>query len=216
MKKIAIGCGIALLIVGVCAAGVAYYLYRQFSPMVAQFAELGQVGDIERNVRNRAPFTPPASEELTDAQIEKLLQVQGEIRRRLGERMASLEGKYKTLLDKQTATATDAPTIIRAYGDLAKMWIDAKRGQVEALNAANLSLDEYRWIREQAYRAIGLQYVDLDLARLADDARRGVTPESAGQLKGSIGPSGPETNRTRLEPVRKQLEDNLALASLGL
>ena len=87
MKKLAIGCGVAVLVVGIAAAAVSYYVYRQVAGTLTQFAELSQVPDLERTVTNRAPFSPPASEELTESQIEKLVQVQSEVRRRLGERM---------------------------------------------------------------------------------------------------------------------------------
>jgi hypothetical protein len=216
MKKLAVGCGLVVLVTGVAAAGIAYYLYRQVSSTVAQFAELAQVADLERGVRNRAAFVPPSSEELTDSQIEKLLQVQSEVRRRLGERMTAFEAKYKALSQKENASIGDAPALLRAYSDLAATWIDAKRGQVEALNTAGLSLDEYRWVRDQAYRALGMPFVDLDIGKLVDQARRGVTSETPGQLRGSIEPAGPESNRTRVEKVKKQLEENLALASFGL
>lgn len=216
MKKLAIGCGIVLLVIGVVGAGIGYYAYRQFSSAVTQLAELGKVPDLEREVRNRNPFVPPASEELTGSQVEKLVQVQAEVRRRLGERMKEFEAKYRTLADKDNASLSDAPALLRAYGELAAAWLDAKRGQIDALNAAELSLDEYRWIRDQAYRALGQPYVDLDIARIVDEARRGVTSEQPGQLRGSMGPSGPESNRALIEKFKKQLEENLALASFGL
>src|ERR671913_255741 len=142
MKKLAIGCGIVVLLVGVCAVGLTYYLYRQVSSTLSQYADLATVPDLERSVSNRAPFTPPASEELTDSQIEKLVQVQTAVRQRLGAQIADFEAKYKALAEKEQATATDAPAILKAYADLAKMWMDAKRSQVQALNAAGLSLEE--------------------------------------------------------------------------
>jgi hypothetical protein len=219
MKKVAIGCGIALLLTGITAAGVAYYVYRQVASTVTQFAELAKVPDIEKDVRNRSAFVPPASEELTDSQVEKLVQVQSEVRRRLGERMTAFEAKYKLLAEraeKHETSIGDAPQLLKAYGDLANTWLDAKRGQVEALNAAGFSLEEYRWVRDQAYRALGMAFVDLDISKLVDEARRGVKSDTAGQMRGSVGPSGPESNRTRIERVRKQLEENLALASFGL
>ena len=217
MKKLALGCGLAVLITGIAAAGVAYYLYRQVSSTVAQFAELGNIPDIERAVRNRAAFTPPVTEELTEAQVQKLVQVQTQVRQRLGERMNAFEAKYRALAEKQEATISDAPALLSAYRDLAATWIDAKRSQVDALNAAELSLDEYRWIREQAYRALGQPFVDLDFGKLLEEARHGVTSsETAGKLGGAIGPSGPDANRRLVEKVRKLLEENLALASFGL
>lgn len=215
MKKLAIGCGLALLITGIAAAGVAYYLYRQVSSTVAQFAELAQIPDIERAVRKTATFTPPVSEELTEAQVEKLVRVQTQVRNRLGERMAAFEAKYKALAEKREATLSDAPALLAAYRDLAATWIDAKRSQVDALNTADLSLEEYRWIRNQAYRALGQPFLDMDFGKLVEDARRGVTSE-VGKLRGSIDAAGPEANRRLVEKVKKLLEENLALASFGL
>jgi hypothetical protein len=215
MKKLAIGCGLAILITGIAAAGVAYYLYRQVSSTVAQFAELAQIPDLERTIRNKTTFTPPSSEELTEGQVQKLVQVQTAVRTRLGERMASFEAKYKTLLEKKEASLSDATAIIAAYRDLASTWMDAKRSQIEALNTANLSLDEYRWIREQSYRALGQPFVDLDFGKLMQDAQNGIESQ-AGALRGALEPGGPEANKQLVEKVKKVLTDNLALASFGL
>jgi hypothetical protein len=217
VKKLAIGCGVVLLVTGIAASIAAYYVYRQVSTTFTQFAELASVPDLERDVRNREPFVPPASEILSDAQIEKLVGVQAAVRQRLGARMSEFEAKYRTLAQKETASLSDLPAVLQAYSDLASTWIEAKRGQVEALNAAGLSLDEYRWIREQAYKALGMAFVDLDLGRLIEDAKSGITTSEAhGQLKGALEPAGPETNRERIRKFRKLLEENLALASFGL
>lgn len=97
--------------------------------------------------------------------------------------MVEFEAKYKVLAQKDTATYVDAPAILRAYRDLSAAWLDAKRTQVEALNTAGLSLEEYRWIRDQAYRALGQPFVDLDIGRLVDEARRGVTSEAPGRFE---------------------------------
>jgi hypothetical protein len=215
VKKLAIGCGLVLLLTGIAAAGVAYYLFRQVSSTVTQFAQFTRLPELERGVRNRAPFDPPSSQELTELQIEKLVQVQAQVRARLGERVAALEAKYKTLAEKERASLGDAPAILQAYSDLAATWMDAKRTQIEALNAAGLSMEEYRWIRNQAYRALGMPFVDLDISRLVEDAQRGVSREAA-RTMGAIGPDSPEVNRKRIEKVKKFLEENLALASFGL
>ena len=138
------------------------------------------------------------------------------MRKRLGERFAEFERKYKALADKEQATLADAPTVIAAYRDLAATWLDAKRSQVDALNDAELSLDEYRWIRHQAYRALGVPYVDLDVSKIVDAARSGASSVEPSQLRGAIGPSGPDMNRKLIVAFKKQLEDNLALASFGL
>ncbi|HEY7500004.1 MAG TPA: hypothetical protein VH740_15900 [Vicinamibacterales bacterium] len=217
MKKLAIGCGIVILLCMIAGAGVGYYVYRKAQALYQQVAQFGQIPEIERGVRARGEYAPPASGELTKAQLERLIRVQTSVRQRLGQQFAAMEQKYKALAQKDNATIVDAPTLLAAYRDLAAAWLDAKRSQVDALNEAGLSLEEYRWIREQAYRALGVPYVDFDVSKLVDQIRSGASgsPEP-GQLRGSFGPGGPESNRALIEPFKKQLEENLPLASFGL
>lgn len=216
MKKLAIGCIGVLLLLGLVAAGVAYYAYRQFRSTIVQFAELGEIADIEGTVRVKEAFVPPPTEELSREQIERLVRVQTLVVKRLGERVADFEAKYKTLSQKENATIADAPAILAAYRDMASGWLEAKRTQVEALNEVGFSLEEYRWVRDQAYRALGVPYVDFDIGRLVEDVRRGAKQTDVGKLRGARGPTGPDANRKLVEAFRKQLEGNIALASFGL
>jgi hypothetical protein len=216
MKKLAIGCIGVLLLLGLVAAGVAYYTYRQLRSTIVQFAELGEIADIERRVRVQDAFAPPTSEELSREQIERLVRVQTLVVQRLGERVDDFETRYKTLSEKKNATIADAPAILAAYRDMASVWLEAKRTQVEALNEVGFSLEEYRWVRDQAYRALGAPYVDFDIGRLVEDVRRGAKQTEVGKLRGAMGPAGPEANRKLVEAFKKQLEANIALASFGL
>ena len=61
MKKLAIGCGIVVLVIGMLAGGLAYVAYQRLSGAVAQLSELGEVVEIERDVRKQGPFRPPTS-----------------------------------------------------------------------------------------------------------------------------------------------------------
>jgi hypothetical protein len=216
MKKVALGCLVVLALVGVTLAGVGYYAYRRVQSTVAQFAELGQIPDIERGVLVRGPFVPPSTAELSARQIDRLLRVQTVVRQRLGARFAELDQKYKKFTEKDNPTLSDMPALLAAYRDLAAAWLDGKRSQVEALNEVELSLDEYKWIRDQAYRALGIAYVDLDIGKLADDVIQGRTTSQPGQIRGAVEATGPELNRKLVEPFKKQLADNIALASFGL
>lgn len=216
MKKLALGCGIVLLLCGIAAASVAYYVYRQVSPMLTQFAEFSQVPEIERAIRNRVAFTPPATGELTEQQVERLVRVQSRIRERLGERFAEFERQHRTLLDKERANALDLPEIFAMYRGLASAWMDAKRQQVEALNEVSFSLEEYRWVRDRAYRAIGQPFVEIDVSRIVEDMKQGMTSADPTVLRGAMGADGTDPNTTLVTRFKKHLEDNLALATLGL
>jgi hypothetical protein len=217
VKKLAIGCGIVVLVLALAGIGVSYWLFRKVATTVSQFAEFSSVPEVERQVRNTAAYEPPASGELTAAQVERLVQVQTLVRQRLGQRFEEMRTKYASLMDgNREATALDLPQLVAAYRDLAASWMDAKRAQVEALNAAGFSLAEYRWVRSQAYAALGLPVMEIDIATMVDDLKAGRTPEAPGRIGGSIGPGGPEANRTLIAPFARQLEDNAALASFGL
>ena len=221
MKKLAIGCGILLVVLLVGGAVATYFVYNKVRSTVAEFAALGEIPAIERGVRNEATFTPPESGELTQAQVTRYLRVQGHVRSLLGSRFDVFKTKYAELskrMDKDQGTVFDTPAVVGAYRDLARTYVDAKTAQVEALNAADFSLSEYRWVRQQAYAAIGMPVTDVDVSKIIDDVTSGRTPREPQppSLGGSLGPIGPEVNKTLVAPHKKTLEDNVALSFFGL
>jgi hypothetical protein len=220
MKKFAIGCGVIVLLAAIAGAVGIFYFAHRVGSTVRQFAALGSIPEIERQVQDTQPYDPPTSGELTDTQMAKLLAVQTAIKQKLGTRFAELDGKYRSLsksLEHRDANVTDAPALLSAYSDLAATYLDAKRWQVEALNAQRLSLAEYRWIRKQAYGALGLPVMDFDLARIVEDVKAGRTSSlNEMQVNVVVGPTGPDANQKLVQPQRKALEDNVALAFLGL
>jgi hypothetical protein len=215
MKKLLIGCLVLAVVLAVTAGAASYYLYRKVDSTISGFKELGTVPELERSVRNKRPFTPPASGELTGPQLDRYLAVQQQVRARLGAGAAKIEQKYKTLLSKDSATIVDAPAIIAAYRDLATTYVDAKRAQVGALNDAGVSLEEYRWVRRQAYAAIGMPLMELDVAQIMADIKAGRTPEQPTPTMNLTPTARPGTVKL-VEPHRKTLEANAGLAFFGL
>jgi len=134
---------------------------------------------------------------------------------RLGRNFALLERNYKSLAEKKDATIADLPMLMAAYRDMAAAWLDAKRAQVEALNETGLSLEEYRWIRSESYRALDVPFIDVDFARIAEQARSGAR-QGAVLIGGALTGRGPASNLKLVERYRKQLEDYMPLAAFGL
>ena len=137
------------------------------------------------------------------------------MRSRLGQRAVEFEQRYRALLDKQNATALDVPALVSAYRDLAVGYVEAKQVQVDALNEAGFSLAEYRWVRSQAYTALGMPMMDMDVGKIVEDIQAGRTPGEP-QRTLPIGPTGPPVNHELVKPHRKMLEDNVGLAFFGL
>jgi hypothetical protein len=215
MKKLAIGCLLVLVLGGAAVAGIGYYGYLKVKSTVSQFAELAKVPEIERDVRVKTPFTAPRSGELTASQVDRFMRVQTRVHDRLGHNFALLERNYKSLADKKEATIADLPMLMAAYRDMAAAWLDAKRAQVEGLNETGLSLEEYRWIRSESYRALDVPFIDVDFARIAEQARSGATQGTV-LIGGALTGRGPASNLKLVERYRKQLEDYMPLAAFGL
>jgi hypothetical protein len=215
MKKLAIGCAVLLAIGFLGAVGASYFAYHKVTSAFAGFAELGTLPEIERSVRKQGPYTAPPGGEPSPGQIDRLLGVQQAVRARLGARAEEIERRYRKLLAKDSATVVDAPEIISAYRDLAGAYMDAKRAQVEALNSAGFSLEEYRWTRSQVYAALGVPLMDLDVARMIADVKEGRQPE-APAYRMTVGPTGSPAVQKLVEPHRKVLEANTGLAFFGL
>lgn len=196
---------------------VGYYAFRRINPTVSESTGPTTVPEIEKAIQNQAPFSPPAPGELTQSQVERLVQVQTRVREQAGARAADLEREHERLLEKRGASVVDRPELVATYRHLVALWLELRRTQVEALNDAGFSRDEYRWVRRQAYSALGLPVVEIDMAKLIDEINRGETEsEAIGSTDGSIGPSGPVENRKLVEIYKKQLEDAAVLVTFGL
>jgi hypothetical protein len=215
VKKLAIGCAVLVVLTVVGGAVGSYLVYHKVKSTIGGFAQLGKVPELEQSVRNRSPYTPPPSGEVTTAQLERLLRVQQAVRTNIGARGAEMQQKYRTLLAKKEATALDLPELVQAYSDIAAGYVDGKRAQVDALNDAGLSLEEYRWVRKQSYWALGMPMMDLDVARMVEDVRNGRTPAQPDRIL-PLGPSGPAANQKLVGPHQKVLEDYAPYAFFGL
>jgi hypothetical protein len=214
-NKAAIGCLIVVVVLGAGVAAGGYAAYRKVRSGIGRFAELSTVGELDRGIRNQSTFDPPASGELTRTQVDQLLRVQAAVRTRLGDRVDEMERKYRTYFDKTEATAADLPALVSAYGDLAAAFMDGKRAQVDALNDAGFSLAEYRWVRAQAYAALDLRLMEIDISRLMEGARTGQPAAQPAPLAPPE-PSGQMANRSLVSPHRTAIESYLVLAFLGL
>lgn len=221
MNKLAIGC-VGLLGLGVAgAAGASYIAYHKVTAAVAPLYDLGSVAGIEESVRKQGPYTPPASGEPSAAQIERLLQVQQAVRTRLGSRADELYHRYRQYFEPVNGAIVpvggpvDSALLgFRMSLDIAGLYVDGKRAQVEALNRAGLSLEEYRWTRSRVYAALDVPLAYVDIAGLVADMKEGRQPAMPADPAEAA--AGSPAVRKMIEPHRKVLEDNVGLAVFDL
>lgn len=221
MQKLLVGC-LVVVILAAIALGVGGYLaYRAASPTlqrardyVGSLGRLGELSDLDAQIARRGPFEPPASGELTDAQVTRFVEVQHHMRQSLGARMQEIEAKYQGLSRDGERRPTPGE-IFSGLADVAGLFVDARRAQVEALNAQGLSQAEYDWIKGRVYAAAGMQVVSgIDLRQIEKMARDGAA--QVGMEPPSVpAPDVPARNRELVTPHLSEMKDWLPLAFFG-
>jgi len=210
MKNFAIGCAAVLVILTVAGVGVVWFKFgddisagidavQGVAKLAPQFEELND------SIENRASYAPPADGELSEDAFQRFLAAQRQMRTELEGRLEELQSKYEALeqeIDERGGQA-GISDMMGAYGDLADLLVDAKRAQVEAINDHDFSLQEYNWVRDQVYRAIG---ESVAVAAIA------ANPTASTAFQASV----PEATREMVEPHREELMKAHVLAWWGL
>jgi hypothetical protein len=216
MKKLAIGCLTVLVLVLVVGGVLGYiFVWRPATAYIASFRQLGELADIDKQIANKSPFTAPSGNELTQAMVTRFVNVQEQMQQTLGARFAEMKTKYDELDRLQKAEHRD-PSFTETMGalkDLTRIIVVAKRAQVEALNKAAFSLEEYTWVRGRVYNAAGIALSEMDLTRLANAG-----PQGGGQvpLRRTAEEEVPDRNKELVKPYAKKLQEWAPLAFFGL
>ena len=140
---------------------------------VARAREMVSIGD---RITNKAPFVPPVNGELTPSQVDRFIAVQGRVRSDMGDRWGQIEAKSAEIQRRTQNNKTDLSLteVASVFSDLANIYIEARKVQVNALNVHKFSDDEYSWVRRRVYEAAGVQLAHgIDMSRIEDIARSG-------------------------------------------
>jgi hypothetical protein len=218
MKKILAGCLIVLVIAAIGVAAAGYYAYRVMRPVIDNAAtymdKAREVAKLGEEIKIKTPFEPPASGELTEAQVERFLAVQTRVRSELSDKWEQIEKKSKEIRAKADANSKDwtLAEFTSVFSDIANIWVEARQSQVKALNIQRFSESEYEWVRRRVYEAAGVQLAgQIDLSRiekLAGD--QGVTVPQV-EL-----PKVPEKNIALVSPHAAKIKEWIPMAALGL
>jgi len=208
MKKILVGCLIVVVIaiIGVGAAG--YFAYRAVRPVIdnaSNYMEKArEVTRLGENITVKTPFDAPANGELTQQQVERFIAVQTRVRSELGDKWTEIQQKSKQLRDNANFTSV--------FSDIANIWVDARKSQVNALNIQKFSEAEYEWVRRRVYEAAGVELAgSIDLSRIESLAgRNGVTIPDVDL------PKVPEKNIALVKPHVAKIKEWIPMAALGL
>jgi hypothetical protein len=223
MKNLAVGCLVVLVLVAVASGVATYYIWRAAAPMVESMSQmadgvkrLGDVADIDRGLTTTARFDPPDTGEFTAAQLERFFAVQTRVRAALGARTDAFAEKYRELTQQAPdGTVPSLPQLASGLADMSNVYLDARRAQVEAMNAAKFSREEFSWVRLRVYQAAGLdvaRYDAKELERFFQSMASGVqAPVPDVTL-----PDAPAANRALVKPHAEKFTEWLPMAFFGL
>ncbi|MBA3271118.1 MAG: hypothetical protein H0T71_11465 [Acidobacteria bacterium] len=221
MKKFLTGC-LIVAVLGVVAIAVGgYFLYRAASPVIenarSYLQGFSELDDLERAITNQSPHTAPETGELTEAQVQRFARVQDSVRAALGQRMTEIEEKYQHL--KSDGVESRQPSVAEVVGglsEIARVFTEARRFQVTALNAEGFSQAEYSWVRDRIFQAAGVEVTSMiDLSKIEEAVRTGTGIDNLGTDR-LPRPNIPEKNRALVKPHINKMDQWLPLAFFGL
>jgi hypothetical protein len=202
MKKFLIGCLAVFVLVSLVGGFFAYrYVYLPAQRVIQNAEKFTQMADLEKQIQNIQEFIRPNDDLLSQAQVERFLAVQNQMRETLREKMDVLESKYKELENK--SGNLNILQTLQGYGDMVNLIIEAKKAQIAALNAQGFSLPEYKWVKEQVIAAAGIPFKGIDWSN----------PEAEPQI---TLPTAPQANVDLVAPFKETLEKTIGLSFFGL
>ena len=209
MKKVGIGCLVALVVVGLLVVVGSRIAINRVKGFVGEVQQLTEISQLDAQVQNRQSYQPAADQPLTETQVMRYVGIQRAMLARLGERVKGLDAKYQQVSAQRGDRDLTFREMMEVWRDMVDLIVEAKRAQVEALNAAGMSLAEYNWVRAQVLISLGHGFGAFDISSLASGEPfaepAGIPPVAVRQK-----------NLELLKPHLDTAEDWLPLSFFGL
>ena len=219
-KKIALGClGVGLLVVVVGG----FWGYNSFiKPMVGSISNIQasaqEVNQKNNEIQNQSSFSKPETGEITEDQVDRFVNVQQDMRRGLEDLLTEFQQKYEELGQEFEQRDPTFRELMNVGGDLMSLYADAKQVQVDALNEAGFSLEEYRFVQQSFYQALGVELFSYNIDQIARAAGEGNLNMNLDDFKAAQEQMEevPQRNRELVAPYADSSEDWLVFAWWGL
>jgi hypothetical protein len=173
VKKVLVGCLLFVLLAGVgIAAGGYFFVYR---PVATFAANMNEFQEWESRVDDQTPFTPPEDGLLTQDQVTRFVSIYDGMVAASGTGLQDMQAALSGFNNTQNP---DLQQLREMFGELARGFEiarETREAQVEAINAQNMSVQEYRWVRQTVMSSL----IPVDrLGELTRMAQNGdLTPE---------------------------------------
>jgi len=205
MPKFLVGC-LVVIVVLVGAGGTAGYFFVikpawEFAGGVQEFVQ--EYAELNEQVEQTGDFDPPDDGAITSEQFQRFLVAQRDMRQSMEGELDALQQRFESMQQEMDAENRDMKIseLFTAYQGLGGLLIDAKRVQVEALNRYSFSLQEYLYVRNQTYRALGQEVAVAAFGDQAPQVRSYSVPEEVVEM---------------VAPHREELMEGYAFAWFGI
>lgn len=221
MQKLLAGC-LVIVVLGTVAVVVALYFgYRAAQPLIDNATgwvqQAREMAAESERVENKAAFQPPASGELSEAQLRRYLAVHDRVRKARGPRWEELQAKGRSFEQRAREGGRDLSLseIGTMLAEMRGVMTEARRAHVDALNAEGFSSSEYAWVRLRAYEAAGIEVASsIDWSALQNLIKKG-SDQAVVPAPAVPAPDVPERNRELVKPHIAALKEWLPLTVLG-
>ena len=219
-KKIALGClGVGLLVIAVGG----FWGYNSFiKPMMGNITAIQssaqEINQKNNEIRNQSSYSKPETGQISEDQVERFVTVQRDIRHGIEELLTEFQEKYDELGQQFEQRDPTFREMMNVGGDLMGLYADAKQVQVDALNEAGFSLEEYRFVQQSFYQALGVELFSYNIDQIAKAAAEGNVNldmeefEAAQEQMREV----PDRNRELVSPYADSAEEWLVFAWWGL
>lgn len=216
-KKIALGCLVVGLVVLIGGGLLTYnYVYK---PVMGSVSSLQEIHEMNERVDDQSNYQPPADNELSENQVERFVDVQKQIQQGVQDRLAEFEQEYEELNDELQNREPTITEIMNAYGDIVELYSDAKQIQVEALNEHDFSLQEYRFVQQSFYNALGMELFSYNIDEIAAAASEGnfnMNLEDYEKQQAEMEEQVPQINRELVSQYADSAENWMVFSWWGL
>lgn len=205
MPKFLVGCLLVLAVAAIGGVTAGYFLLVKpayvFVTDVGGFAT--EFAALNEQVRRDPAFRPPPDGAVDEAQFARFLAAQRDIRSGMEERLPELQARWRAMqaeIDRRDGQVNVVDLVSASQG-LAGLLLSAKRQQVEALDAHGFSLQEYLYVRNQTFLALGVPVAVASMGEQGGPQRRHPVPDEVIAM---------------VRPHQDELMQSYALAWFGL
>lgn len=213
-KKILIGCLVFAVIAAIAGSiGMYYFVVKPAKSMVESAVAVADVSDLNKNIQNQDEFIPPENGELTADQVDRFVRVQRRLQADVEAQMEELGDEAKKYKRQLENNQVGLGALTEIWRELGGVYREVKQTQVEALNQEGFSLDEYRWVKGQFFKALGTDALSVGLDQIAEAIEK-KNPDLLDQE--DLDSLVPEKNRELARPYADESKKWISYAWLGL